>query len=109
MQRANPGGALRFRKADETGPAKPVLPTLKETAILRRASAGYVLVTNTEHGPEFCYDGGTPIEADGRSCARSINRLIREGWLIPDRDDGGLFGDAPQVYRTLKPGGKAVS
>lgn len=112
MKRPNPGHALRFTQgnpAKELFP-KPVLPTKEQTAILRRAAAGYIFVTNGERGTQYRYNDGTTVTLRRSKIGpgkydegeRDFGRMVKEGWLVPDKGDT-LFEDSPaQIYRTRK-------
>jgi len=101
------GHPLRRTKGNEEKGIrpKPVLPSAKDMAILRRAAQGYIFATQTEDGPEFRYDDGAMVSLrDGAKGGRQFARMIAEGWLIPDKHDSLLDNGPPQLYRARKPG-----
>jgi hypothetical protein len=87
---------------------KPKLarPTDADMPILRRAAASYIVVTMVDGRPCYNYADGAYVSLrshrDDGGWAH-FQRLVRNGWLVPDQDV--LFADAPlaQVYRALKP------
>jgi hypothetical protein len=104
----NPGHALTYTRGSKAKnrPEKPILPTPLEVAILRRCAAGYIKVTLTEKGSQYSYDDGTELPLrtprGDRHGTKHFQRLVSNGWLIPDADSL-LPGGPPQVYRARKP------
>lgn len=106
---SNPGHAMTFTKGDDGKgiPKKPILPTPQEVAMLRRIAMGYAVLTFTDDGPHYAYNDGaalplrrSPKDPDGKG---QFERMVSNGWLIPDKKDS-LFEDASaQVYRVRKP------
>jgi hypothetical protein len=78
-------------------------PTPHEAAILRRAAAGYITLTQSERGAVYRYDDGAIVRgASGNPLtAAEFARLTRNGWLIGDRD--AMWGGPSQVYRGRRP------
>lgn len=106
---SNPGNALSFTKGDRRkGVApKPILPTPHEVTMLRRVALGYAKVTFTDKGPQYAYDCGTPLPLRASpkdpNGSRQFQRMVSNGWLIPDKGDSLWDGAAPQVYRARRP------
>lgn len=105
----NSGHALRYTagNAQKGIPARPVLPTSQDVAILRRAALGYIVVTMIEGDPQYNYDDGSPVTlrpSRGDDGKAHFAKLVAEGWLVPDKGDS-LFPDDPnpQIYRARKP------
>jgi hypothetical protein len=100
----NAGHAIRYTEGnDRKGiKPKPVLPTPQDVAILRRAAAGYIIVTMQHGWPSYTYEDGSPVTLHGNGQKHFV-KLVAEGWLIPDKGDA-LFPDdpQPQIYRARK-------
>jgi hypothetical protein len=110
---ANRGHALRYTKGDDNKniEPKPVLPTPQDVAIIRRASAGYIVVTMQDGSPTYSYEDGSRVTLRSSKVGtsyddgeRHFNKMVAEGWLIPDKGDA-LFPDdpQPQIYQARKP------
>lgn len=80
-------------------------PNEADMPILRRAAAGYIIVTMVDGRPRYNYADGVPVSLRNRGDGGQAHfqRLVINGWLVPDKDT--LFIDAPnaQVYRALRP------
>lgn len=105
----NPGHALRYTKGNDRKniPPKPVLPSKDDMPILRRAAAGYIVVTMVDGAPRYAYDDGSLVTLRGLRGKdfgrRHFQRLVKEGWLVADRGDSLLPDDPnPQIYRARK-------
>jgi hypothetical protein len=104
----NPGHALTFTPGNAIigRPEKPILPSVEEVAILRRASLGFIIVTLTETGRVYTYEDGNLVTFRSSAPAKSerqFARMVANGWLIPDRRDSLFAGGPPQIYRARKP------
>jgi len=82
------------------------LPTEADMPILRKAAASPIVVTMVDGRPQYHYADGAYASLRSRSGdggRAHFDRLVINGWLIPDKD--ALFPDAPkaQVYRALRP------
>lgn len=83
-------------------------PNPLETRILARIARGFLLVTQSEDGPTFCYDDGAKIHVETMRKGRvhvepmgekEFHRFSKNGWILPIEGEG-LFPDAPaQRYR----------
>lgn len=98
-----PGNALAYTKGNEYRGVKPkpILPTLEQTAVLRRAARGHIICTliEGEKTPVFSYEDGTPITISDES----VLKMIRQRWLVPDKSTR-LFGNGfAQRYDARKP------
>ena len=80
-------------------------PTEADMLILRRAAASYIIVSIADGSPRYNYADGVPVSLRNRGDGGQAHfqRLVINGWLVPDKD--ALFTDAPnaQVYRALRP------
>jgi hypothetical protein len=104
----NPGHAVTFTPGNQRlgKPEKPILPSVEEVAILRRASLGFIIVTLTETGKIYAYEDGSPVtfrSGDQVRSERQFARMVANGWLMPDRGDSLFDGGPPQIYRARKP------
>jgi hypothetical protein len=103
----NRGHALTFTPGNRNlgKPKKPILPSVEEVAILRRASLGFIIVTLTETGQIYTYEDGSWVtfrSGDQRKVERQFARMVANGWLVPDRHDTLFDGGPPQIYRARK-------
>jgi hypothetical protein len=84
---------------------KTLCPNEADMPILRRAAAGYIIVTMVDGHPRYNYADGVPVSLRNRGDGGQAHfqRLVINGWLVPDKD--ALFVDMPnaQVYRALRP------
>lgn len=103
----NPGHAVTFTKGNERMgiTRKPILPTPEDVAILRRAAAGFVLVSIIDGKMRVSYEDGTPVSPRWRdpSGARMLQKMVSNGWLIPDKNDTLFDVPLAQIYRARKP------
>jgi hypothetical protein len=101
----NPGHALRFTKGNPARgiDRKPVLPSAQDTAILRRTSLGFIMMTMVDGEPRYTYEDGTEVGLNrttrDRSGQRHFDRLTKERWLLPDKGDSLFEGGPAQIYR----------
>lgn len=110
----NPGHAKTFTKGNPKlgRPEKPILPSKEEVAILRRASLGFIKLTLTEDGPSYSYEDGSKItfrSDQAKNIARQFERMVSNGWLIPDRGDSLLGDGPPQIYRARSVNAKTAT
>ena len=73
----------------------PPRPTQEQSRVLRRISqnGGIMMLTHRADGPDEYVDrAGITVPA------RTAAALIRNGWVIPQRDS--MFDLAPQTWRT---------
>jgi hypothetical protein len=76
---------------------KPKLPTEHQTRILRRiAASGYMMLTHhADHRDHYADAAGVTV-ADP-----TAKLMIRNGWLVPERDS--MFDLTPQTWRVRTP------
>jgi hypothetical protein len=76
---------------------KPKLPTEHQTRVLRRIAASGCMMLTHKAGHNDRY-----TDAAGNEVAVYTARLmIRNGWLVPERDS--MFDLAPQTWRVRTP------
>jgi hypothetical protein len=86
------------REGNNAQKPKLARPTEADMPILRRAAAGYIVVTMVDGKPRYNYADGAYVSLqrhrnDGAHA--HFTRLVSNGWLVPDKDT--LFKDAPNA------------
>jgi hypothetical protein len=104
----NPGHATTFTRGNANigRPAKPILPSKEEVAILRRASQGFIKATMIDGSPSYSYEDGSKItfrSDEQHKIQRQFSRMVENRWLLPDQKDSLFEGGTPQVYRARRP------
>jgi hypothetical protein len=78
---------------------KPILPTEDQVAVLRRCHSGFIIATMIDGNPNYSYDDGSQISLS----KKQIQKMIKEGWLVPDPTDSLFLNGPAQVFRARKP------
>lgn len=87
------------------GMIRRLTPTMHEQDILRRASRGFILVTQREEKTLYLYEDGSPVRNEhGALLSRHEWRRLQK-FLVADTGDS-LFPDgAPQRFNVRRPDG----